>query len=110
RYAAVSGDRNPIHMHPLLAKAFGFPRTIAHGMYTAARLLAAVGAERGESYTWDVAFARPVLLPSTVAVRVAHPDAEGARSPGAPPRRGGRAGATPSPDRSHFELAVWDPR
>ena len=26
RYAAVSGDRNPIHMHPLSAKLFGLPR------------------------------------------------------------------------------------
>jgi hypothetical protein len=31
RYAGVSGDRNPIHMHSLSAKAFGFPRAIAHG-------------------------------------------------------------------------------
>lgn len=94
RYAAVSGDRNPIHVHPLLAKAFGFPRTVAHGMYTAARALAAVGAERGEAYTWDVAFARPVLLPSTVAVRVAHP--------------GDVAGSSGGSGR--FELALWDPR
>src|SRR3954454_11605072 len=42
RYAAVSGDRNPIHMHPLAPKAFGFPRTIAHGMWTKARCLAAL--------------------------------------------------------------------
>ena len=38
-YAAVSGDVNPIHMSALTAKAFGFPRAIAHGMYTAARAL-----------------------------------------------------------------------
>ena len=30
RYAAVSGDRNPIHMHDVPAKLLGFPRTIAH--------------------------------------------------------------------------------
>ena len=42
RYAAVSGDRNPIHMHALSAKAFGFPRAIAHGMWTKARCLAAL--------------------------------------------------------------------
>src|SRR5690606_6733433 len=39
-YGAVSGDRNPIHLSALSAKAFGFPRAIAHGMYTAARALA----------------------------------------------------------------------
>ncbi|WP_225755485.1 MaoC/PaaZ C-terminal domain-containing protein [Actinotalea sp. Marseille-Q4924] len=70
-YAAVSGDRNPIHTNRLAAKAFGFPRTIAHGMDTAARALAAVGPARGDAFRWDVAFAKPVLLPSTVAVRVA---------------------------------------
>lgn len=69
-YAAVSGDRNPIHTSALGAKAFGFPRAIAHGMYTAARALAAAGPARGETYDWTVTFARPVLLPSTVDVAV----------------------------------------
>src|SRR3954453_17927317 len=32
RYGAVSGDRNPIHMHSLTAKPLGFPGAIAHGM------------------------------------------------------------------------------
>ena len=32
RYAAVSGDHNPIHLYALTAKAFGFPRQIAHGI------------------------------------------------------------------------------
>jgi len=71
RYAAVSGDANPIHLHPLTARALGFPRAIAHGMLTAARALADVGARRGEAYDWDVEFASPVLLPSTPVVRVA---------------------------------------
>lgn len=88
RYAAVSGDRNPIHTSALTAKAFGFPRAIAHGMYTAARALAAVGPARGDAYRWDVEFAKPVLLPSTVAVRVAPADDDGAR----------------------FDYAVWHPR
>jgi acyl dehydratase len=70
RYGAVSGDRNPIHLHPLTARAFGFPRAVAHGMYTASRALAQAGTARGETYDWTVAFARPVLLPSTVDVAV----------------------------------------
>ncbi|RMI13949.1 MaoC family dehydratase [Cellulomonas triticagri] len=74
RYAAVSGDANPIHLHPLSARALGFPRAIAHGMYTAARALADVGARRGDTYAWDVDFAAPVLLPSTPVVRVAPAD------------------------------------
>ena len=42
RYAAVSGDRNPIHLYPLTAKALGFPRQIAHGMWSLARCVAAL--------------------------------------------------------------------
>ncbi|MGO1340962.1 MAG: MaoC/PaaZ C-terminal domain-containing protein, partial [Cellulosimicrobium funkei] len=67
-YAAVSGDRNPIHTSALGAKAFGFPRAIAHGMYTAARALAEAGPGRGDAYDWTVTFAKPVLLPGTVDV------------------------------------------
>uniref|UniRef100_UPI003B3B821C MaoC/PaaZ C-terminal domain-containing protein n=1 Tax=Pseudactinotalea sp. TaxID=1926260 RepID=UPI003B3B821C len=66
RYAAVSGDRNPIHLSALTAKLFGFPRAIAHGMYTASRALATVGAARGEAFRWSVEFGKPVLLPGTV--------------------------------------------
>lgn len=77
RYAAVSGDRNPIHLSGLSAKALGFPRAIAHGMYTAARALADVGAARGDAFDWSVEFGSPVLLPGTVTVRVAHDDAAG---------------------------------
>ena len=69
RYAAVSGDVNPIHLSAATARPFGFRRAIAHGMYTAARALADVGAARGEAYTWSARFDSPVLLPSTVAVR-----------------------------------------
>ncbi|MGC5168403.1 MaoC family dehydratase [Luteimicrobium sp. DT211] len=70
RYAAVSGDRNPIHLSALSAKALGFPRAIAHGMFTASRALAAVARERGDAYDWTVTFAKPVLLPGTVDVSV----------------------------------------
>lgn len=76
RYAAVSGDANPIHLSSPSARALGFPRAIAHGMDTAARALADVGARRGEAYAWEVEFASPVLLPSDPAVRVA-PDGSG---------------------------------
>ena len=34
KYANVSGDFNPIHIHPITAKLFGFPHgAIMHGMY-----------------------------------------------------------------------------
>ncbi|MEU5690702.1 MaoC/PaaZ C-terminal domain-containing protein [Actinosynnema sp. NPDC020468] len=66
RYAAVSGDRNPIHLHPLAAKAFGFPRAIAHGMWTKARCLAAFEGRLPAAHTVDVRFKAPVLLPTRV--------------------------------------------
>lgn len=64
RYAAASGDRNPIHLHPLTARLFGFPRAIAHGMWTLARCLAAHGTP--DSCRVVAAFKAPVLLPGTV--------------------------------------------
>ncbi|GAA3385996.1 MaoC/PaaZ C-terminal domain-containing protein [Cryptosporangium minutisporangium] len=65
-YASASGDRNPIHLHPLTAKLYGFPRAIAHGMWVKARCLAALGGRLPDAYTVDVRFAKPVLLPTTV--------------------------------------------
>jgi len=74
RYAGVSGDHNPIHLHPLGARLFGFPRTIAHGMWTKARCLAELGPLLPESYTVEVSFRKPVLLPSEVAFAAATTD------------------------------------
>ncbi|NGN68680.1 hypothetical protein G5C51_32915 [Streptomyces sp. A7024] len=65
-YAAVSGDRNPIHLSPLTAKLFGFPKAIAHGMWTMARCLAELDDRLPESYAVDVSFKAPVLLPARV--------------------------------------------
>jgi acyl dehydratase len=66
-YAAVSGDHNPIHTSRVGARLFGFPRRIAHGMWSKARCLAALEGRLPERYTVDVAFKRPILLPSTVS-------------------------------------------
>ena len=66
RYAAVSGDVNPIHLHPLTARALGFRRHIAHGMWTYARVLSALGRGSLGPSTSRVWFTRPVELPSTV--------------------------------------------
>ena len=71
RYAAVSGDVNPIHLHALTAKALGFPSAIAHGMFTYAKVVAALGPRvpaAGTSQGW---FRKPVTLPSTVLLKVA---------------------------------------
>ncbi|MDO5661972.1 MAG: MaoC/PaaZ C-terminal domain-containing protein [Brachybacterium sp.] len=68
RYAAVSGDANPIHMSALSARAFGFPRAIAHGMYTAARAFTESRVDLSRPLRWDVTFDAPVTLPGTVLV------------------------------------------
>jgi hypothetical protein len=66
RYARVSGDVNPIHLHPLPAKAFGFPGAIAHGMWTVARCIAALQGRLPASHTVDAVFRKPLVLPATV--------------------------------------------
>jgi MaoC like domain len=66
RYAAVSGDRNPIHMHALTAKPLGFPRAIAHGMWTKARCLAALESRLPDAFAAEVRFRKPILLPGRV--------------------------------------------
>jgi acyl dehydratase len=66
-YASVSGDRNPIHLYGITAKAFGFPRQIAHGMWSKARCLGALDGRLPDAVTVEVAFKKPVLLPGTVA-------------------------------------------
>jgi len=65
-YGGVSGDRNPIHMYGLTAKALGFPRQIAHGMWTKARCVAALEPRLPAAFEVEVAFKRPILLPSKV--------------------------------------------
>jgi MaoC like domain len=67
QYAAVSGDHNPIHLYGITAKAFGFPRQIAHGMWSKARCLAALEGRLPDAVTVDVAFKKAILLPGTVA-------------------------------------------
>jgi acyl dehydratase len=66
RYGAVSGDRNPIHLSMVTARVFGFPRAIAHGMWTAARALASAESVLPDAFTYEFAFRKPLLLPSKV--------------------------------------------
>lgn len=65
RYAFVSGDFNLIHLHPLSARAFGFPKAIAHGMWSKAKCLAMMG-ELPDACTVEVSFKLPIFLPSEV--------------------------------------------
>jgi hypothetical protein len=66
RYGSVSGDMNPIHVHPLTARLFGFKSAIAHGMWTKARCLGALQARLPEAFTVEVAFKKPIFLPGKV--------------------------------------------
>ncbi|PPB49992.1 hypothetical protein C4K88_04735 [Arthrobacter pityocampae] len=80
RYAAVSGDWNPIHLSPLTAKALGMKTAIAHGMYLAARMVdQAVPAPSGPLH-WRIDFATPVLLPGSVTTSFARAGDTGHRT------------------------------
>ncbi|MET9799186.1 MaoC/PaaZ C-terminal domain-containing protein [Streptomyces sp. NPDC006368] len=72
RYGAASGDRNPIHLHPLTARVFGFPRPIAHGMWTFARCLAEWEPLASARVRAD--FRAPVPLPGTVTYAADPPE------------------------------------
>jgi acyl dehydratase len=66
RYAAVSGDRNPIHLYDVTARPFGFRRHIAHGMWTLARCLAELEADLPTRMRCEASFRRPLTLPGRV--------------------------------------------
>ncbi len=68
RYADVSGDRNPIHLHGLTAKPFGFPTAIAHGMWTLAQTLASLDGKLPDAFTVTARFRSPVRIPGKVAL------------------------------------------
>ena len=80
-YAEASGDKNPIHVSKVGAKAFGFPSTIAHGMWSAAAMLAGMEGLVPEAARFEVEFGNPVRLPSKVAF-TADRDADGAGADG----------------------------
>lgn len=64
RYAAVGGDRNPIHTSMVGAKLFGFPAVIAHGMFSAAAVLANIEGQLPDRVRYTVKFGKPVILPA----------------------------------------------
>lgn len=68
-YARLSGDFNPIHLHPLLSRWFGFEKPIIHGMYMAGRAQAELErVHQSAIQKIDVAFKRPVPLPAKIAL------------------------------------------
>ncbi|MEI6252645.1 MAG: MaoC/PaaZ C-terminal domain-containing protein [Mycobacteriaceae bacterium] len=68
RYAAIGGDRNPIHTNLVGARLFGFPSVIAHGMFSAAAVLANLEGQLPDAVRYTVKFGKPVLLPASVGL------------------------------------------
>jgi hypothetical protein len=69
-YASVGGDHNPIHTNPIAAKLFGFPTVIAHGMFSAAAVLANIEGRFPDAVKYSVRFAKPVVLPARAGLYV----------------------------------------
>ena len=72
RYAAASGDHNPIHQDEDVARSVGLPGVIAHGMYTMALAARAVDAwfPGSEVVTLGCKFTHPVVVPAEGGVEV----------------------------------------
>lgn len=68
-YAMASGDFNPIHLHPLTAKVFGFERHIIHGMWSAGKILSLLEKRIGQAFEYTVLFKTPIYLPASVIFR-----------------------------------------
>ena len=66
RYAAASGDDNPIHQDEAVARSVGLPGVIAHGMYTMALAARAVDAwfPGAEVVSFGCKFTNPVVVPA----------------------------------------------
>ncbi len=68
RYAGIGGDHNPIHISKAGAKLFGFSSVIAHGMFSAAAVLANIEGQLPDAVRYDVKFGKPVLLPASLGL------------------------------------------
>jgi 3-hydroxybutyryl-CoA dehydratase len=73
-FARISGDINPVHLDEDYAKKTQFGRCIAHGMYTAALVSAAVALKLpgpGSIYLGqDMKFRAPVFIDDTIRVEL----------------------------------------
>jgi acyl dehydratase len=78
RYGLLSGDLNPIHLADRGARLFGFERAVAHGMWSMARTLAALGSEvLAPPVEAVVEFKFPLFMPAVA--RLEHWQRDGRR-------------------------------
>jgi len=72
RYAAASGDHNPIHQDEAVATSVGLPGVIAHGMYTMALAARAVAEwfPGSEVVSLGCKFTNPVVVPADGGVEI----------------------------------------
>lgn len=69
-YADASGDHNPLHQDDEAARAAGFPRVVAHGMYTMGTLASWLSEWAGDPAALlrlHVNFRAAVLVEETIA-------------------------------------------
>lgn len=71
RYAAVSGDWNPIHLSSATAVPFGLRAPIAHGMWSFARTLAEIAPRLPAAGSASAWFRQAIPLGGTVALALA---------------------------------------
>ena len=76
-FAAVTGDRNPIHLWPITARMFGFRKPIAHGWWVLGRALAEMDRDVPPRAVVEAKFLSPVELPSTVTLQSGRARAQG---------------------------------
>nr|WP_255479663.1 MaoC/PaaZ C-terminal domain-containing protein [Quadrisphaera sp. RL12-1S] len=101
RYAAVSGDVNPIHLSALAARAFGFRGAIAHGLWTLARAVGQVEPRLGPAVEVRARWGSPLLLGSR-ATLCAEPVDDGAGAAGGGWSLAVRSGVPLPGDRVHL--------
>lgn len=84
RYAAASGDFNPIHWNERVATEVGLPGVIAHGMWTMGAAVGVVEDWAGDPAAvvdYQVRFTRPVPVPDPGAATVEVSAAVGSLDP-----------------------------
>ncbi|MBW7865525.1 MAG: hypothetical protein GX580_04525 [Candidatus Hydrogenedens sp.] len=70
RYAKITGDFNPIHLHKYTAKLFGFPTDIVHGMWSLGKCAAQLHVpDPAAPLRLDAAFKGPVFMGSNVTLK-----------------------------------------